>query len=139
MVNKKILKEIDKIRRAYLDISCLVNPYFDEIFNKKKMDLYISELTLLELKSYCMYETEASYSEIIERLKNIKVLKINNTILKMAKRYVDKEIIEKSRYNDALHIAIAKYYQCFSIVYDSSILNEKSIVFEKIDKISMAY
>lgn len=132
MENTAVLKGISRIRRAYLDISCLVNPYFEETFNKMKMDLYISELTLLELKSYCMYEQDISYADMLKRIANVKILKINNVILKIAKRYVDNNIIEKSRYNDALHIAIAKYYQCFSIVYDTSTLREKNITFEKI-------
>lgn len=135
MENTTVLKGIKRIRRAYLDISCLVNPYFEEQFKKMKMDLFISELTLLELKSYCMYEKEISYADMLNRIENVKILKINNTILKIAKRYVDNNIVEKNRYNDALHIAIAKYYQCFSIIYDTSTLREKNITFEKIHEL----
>lgn len=132
MINESIDVKINNIKRAYLDVSIITNPYFKEYLMKSKIVPYISDLTLLELKSYKMYDNVYSKKEIDKVLENTQVLKINDKILKMAKEYIKKGAIQKEKYNEALHFAIARYYNCSIILYDKSVLDNKKIDFQRI-------
>jgi len=118
-------------RKIYLDVSCLVNDYLLDYIENTKTTFCISELTLLELKSYELYNKNFKKKKIDNVLKNIEVLKVNEKILRLAKAYTKFDCISKEEYNDAIHIAIAKYYKCSAIIYDKIALEEKKINYNR--------
>ena len=62
-MDEKIIKGIDKIRRAYLDISCLVNPNFVEVFSKKKKARHSGQSPI------CATERNANLDNLLKRKK----------------------------------------------------------------------
>lgn len=118
------------INKIYLDSSCLSNEYLLEYLKNTKAQFYISELTLFELKSLEVYK-KISKEKIDELLKVLTILKTNEKILRLAKAYIDWDCISKEEYYDALHIAIAKYYKCSTIIYDKDTLKKKKINYSR--------
>lgn len=117
--------------KMYLDVSCLVNEYLLDYIENAKTTFCISELTLLELKSYELYDTNFNKERIEKLLKKLEILKVNEKILRLAKAYTEFNCISKEEYNDAIHIAIARHYNCRAIIYDKSALEEKKINYSR--------
>lgn len=127
MYTMQKITNINELRRIYLDVSCLKNNAFTKYIEKNRIALCVSELTLLEVKNEKAYGNIPNEEYVDNLLKNAFVLKLNNKILELAKKFMLDNKLPKEQYNDALHIAIAKYYRCYTIVYDKDTLKEKRL------------
>lgn len=127
MYTEQKITNINELRRIYLDVSCFKNKNFTKYIEKNKIALCVSELTLLEVKNEKTYCNIPNEEDVDNLLKNALVLKLNNKILELAKKFMIDNKLPKEQYNDALHIAIAKYYRCYMIIYDKETLKEKRL------------
>lgn len=120
------------MKKIYIDVSSVKNKYFKQCIKNKSILTCFSELSLLEIKNEKVYKGIPNEKFVKMLLKKSLILKINNKILRFAKSIVEQGIIPKQNYNDAIHIAIAKYYRCYSIMYDVSEIKNKHIDFNLI-------
>ncbi|MGA2297642.1 MAG: hypothetical protein ABSG15_08855 [FCB group bacterium] len=109
--------------KIYLDTSVINFIYADDAPEKKDVtldffnnylneyDVFISSIvydeidnTRSEIKKLLLYEAIKRY--------NLKTFnEINNEIVKIAQIYIDKNIIPVSKFEDAMHIAFATFYE----------------------------
>ena len=133
------MEEIEKknnvildMRKVYVDVSSIMNKNFKKCIKNKDFIICLSELTILEIKNEKVYKGIPNEKFINKLIDKATILKLNDNVLKLAKFFVDEGIIPKEQYNDALHISIAKYYRCYTIMYDKESLLHKNIDFRYI-------
>lgn len=133
-MEEKINKEntILDMRKVYIDVSSIKNKNFKKCIKGKNIIPCLSELTILEIKNEKVYKGLPNEKFINKLIERAVILKINDNILELAKYLINEEIIPKAQYNDALHISIAKYYRCYTIMYDKEILKQKNIDFNMV-------
>ncbi|MBA7614548.1 hypothetical protein ES703_21814 [subsurface metagenome] len=86
-----------------------------EFFNViNEYEVFISDIVLLEIEQATEQKKEL-LSNVINEYK-MRALESSEQVENLAKVYVDKGIIPKKYYNDALHIAIATKYKMDAIV-----------------------
>ncbi len=135
MEEKELIKKTNAIldmKKVYIDVSSVKNKYFMECIIKKDVIACFSELSVLEIRNEKVYNGIPNEDFVNDLLEKSKILKINDKILNLAKFIVEQGIIHKRNYNDALHISIAKYYRCYTIMYDTGELKNKRIDFGRI-------
>ena len=120
------------MKKVYIDVSGIRNVNFKNCIKKMNIIVCLSELTMLEIKNEKVYNGLPNEEFINEMIEKAIILKVNNNILKFAKYLIDNSIIPKEQYNDALHISIAKYYRCYTIMYDKECFKNKNIDFKNI-------
>jgi hypothetical protein len=112
--------KIMKIQSLYLDTS-VISAYFDhrapermnatKIFIELILPNYaakISTITIDEINETGSKELKESMHLLIE---NMEILKVNSDIELIADDYIKQSIFPEKYYIDALHVAIATYYQ----------------------------
>ena len=70
--------------------------------------VYVSEITVKELDNI---KDETLKGKFRDLTKDFKVLKVNKNIRDLAEVYIDKGIFPEKYIDDALHVAIASYYE----------------------------
>jgi len=114
-----------KKESLYLDTS-VPSAYYDERAKERKYEtikfwkdvlpkynVYVSEITIKELENT---KDETLKKKFRKLIKDFKVLKINKEIRDLAKAYVDKGVFPEKYIDDALHVAIASYYEISYLV-----------------------
>lgn len=109
-----------KKESLYLDTSVL-SAYYDERIKERQEStikfwkdvlpnykVYVSEITVKELDNT---KDETLKKKFRDLTKNFKVLKVNKKIRDLAEIYIDKGIFPEKYIDDALHVAIASYYE----------------------------
>jgi len=84
---------------------------FEEI-KTGKFETYISQVVIDEVED----ALEPKRSKMLELLKGTEILSINMECEELAEEYMAKEIIPRENKEDALHIAIATYYELDALV-----------------------
>lgn len=130
--NIKKYNTILDMKKVYIDVSSIKNANFKKCIENMDIIICLSELTILEIKNEKVYNGLPNEDFINGLMQNAIVLKVNNNILAFAKYLIDNFIIPKEQYNDALHIAIAKYYRCYTILYDKEVFENKNLKIENI-------
>jgi predicted nucleic acid-binding protein len=114
-----------KKETLYLDTS-VPSAYYDERA-KERMEatikfwkdvlpnyqVYVSEITVMELGDTKDGNRRRKFRDII---KNFKVLKEKKAIRDLAKAYIEKEIFSEKYIDDALHVAMASFYEIYYLV-----------------------
>jgi predicted nucleic acid-binding protein len=114
-----------KKETLYLDTS-VASAYYDERA-KERMEVtikfwkeilphyktYVSEVTVNELEDTKDENLRRRFRKLI---KGFKVLKIKKTIRDLARAYIEKEIFPEKYIDDALHVAMASYYEVSYLV-----------------------
>lgn len=114
-----------KKESLYLDTS-VPSAYYDER-TKERMEAtikfwkevlphyktYVSEITVKELEDT---KDEILRKKFRELIKNFKVLKEKKVIRNLARVYIEKEIFAEKYIDDALHVAMASYYEISYLV-----------------------
>lgn len=114
-----------KKETLYLDTS-VPSAYYDERAKDRKEATvrfwkevlpnyqgYISEITVEELEDT---KDLALRKKLKKLIKSFKELKINEEIRDLAKVYIEKEIFPERYVDDALHVAIASFYEISYLV-----------------------
>ena len=109
-----------KKESLYLDTS-VPSAYYDERVKERQEStikfwkdvlpnykVYVSEITVKELDNT---KDETLKKKFRDLTKNFKVLKVNKKIRDLAEIYIDKGIFPEKYIDDALHVAIASYYE----------------------------
>ena len=109
-----------KKESIYLDTS-VPSAYYDERVKERQEStikfwkdvlpnykVYISEITLKELDNT---KDETLKKKFRDLTKDFEILKVNKEIRELAEVYVDKGIFPGKYIDDALHVAIASYYE----------------------------
>lgn len=109
-----------KKERLYLDTS-VPSAYYDERAKERReatikfwkkvlpdYQVHISEITIEELEDT---KDETLRSNLIKLIKGFKVLKTNEKIRSLARAYIEKGIFSEKYIDDALHVAIASFYE----------------------------
>jgi len=109
-----------KKESLYLDTS-VPSAYYDERVKERQdstikfwkdvlpnYKAYISEITIKELDNT---KDETLKKKFRDLIKNFTVLKVNKKIRDLAEVYIDKGIFPEKYIDDALHVAIASYYE----------------------------
>ena len=104
----------------YLDTSVL-SAYYDKRTKERQettikfwkeilphYQVYISDVTIDELESTRDERLKRQFRKL---LKNFKVLITNERIQELAKGYVEKDVFPERYINDALHVAVASFYE----------------------------
>src|SRR3989338_6178693 len=105
--------------KIYLDTS-VVSAYFDRR-NKPRQDqtkkfwqdiiphceVYISTITIKELSET---KTLTLRRKLKNLTKNFRILRNNNEIEHLAKKYIQENIFAQKYFDDALHVAFSSYY-----------------------------
>ena len=114
-----------KKESLYLDTS-VPSAYFDKRAKERKdatikfwqevlpnYRVYVSEITLRELD-----DTKNEYlrKKLRRIVKNFNILKSNKKISKLAKVYIERGIFPERYLDDALHVAVATYYEISYLV-----------------------
>ncbi len=73
----------------------------------------VSEITVKELENT---KNETSRRKFRKLIKNFKVLKTNKKIRDLANAYIDKGVFPEKYIDDALHVAIASFYEVSYVV-----------------------
>ena len=84
---------------------------FEEI-KAGKFESYISQVVIDEVED----APEPKRSKMLELLKETEILSITRECEELAEEYMSKEIIPRENEEDALHIAIATYYEVDALV-----------------------
>jgi len=84
---------------------------FDEI-NKGNFEAYISKIVIDEISA----APESKQSQMAKLLGDIPVLDITDECNKLAQEYITRGIIPPEYKNDALHIAIATFYNIDALI-----------------------
>jgi len=114
-----------KKESIYLDTS-VPSAYYDE-GAKERMEAtikfwkdvlphyntYVSEITVKELEDTKDENLKKKFRDLI---KGFKVLKEKKAIKELAKAYVEKGIVSEKYIDDALHVAMASYYEISYLV-----------------------
>lgn len=85
--------------------------FWGEILPKYKV--YVSEITVRELEDT---KDEALRKRLKELIKDFEVLKINENIKDLARTYIKNGIFLEKYNEDALHVAIASFYEVSYLV-----------------------
>ncbi len=114
-----------KKETLYLDTS-VPSAYYDERVKERQeatikfwkevlpnYKVYISEITLEELKDA---KDEILRKNLRKLVKAFKILKTNEEIRDLARAYVERGIFSERDINDALHVAIASFYEISYVV-----------------------
>ncbi|MBU1487381.1 type II toxin-antitoxin system VapC family toxin [bacterium] len=88
-----------------------VTKLFEEI-DAEKFEAYISQVVIDEVED----APEPKRSEMLKLLKGTELLAITKECEELAEEYIVKEIIPRKNEEDALHIAIATYYEVDALV-----------------------
>jgi predicted nucleic acid-binding protein len=75
--------------------------------------IYVSEITVKEFEDT---KDEGLRRKFRELIKGFKVLKEKKAIKNLARAYIEKEIIPEKYIDDALHVAVASYYEISYLV-----------------------
>ena len=70
--------------------------------------VYVSEITVKELDNT---KDEMLKKKLRDLIKDFNILKVNKNIRELAEVYIDKGIFPEKYIDDALHVAIASYYE----------------------------
>ncbi|MFH1561792.1 MAG: type II toxin-antitoxin system VapC family toxin [Nitrospirota bacterium] len=114
-----------KKETLYLDTS-VPSAYYDKRANERQettikfwkdvlpdYQVYISEVTVEELEDT---KDETLREKFRKLIKGFKVLKINEKIRDLARVYIEKGIFPEKYIDDALHVAIASFYEMSYLV-----------------------
>src|SRR3989339_24974 len=105
-----------KRESIYLDTSVISALYDDRVKERQeetkrffketilRYDIYVSNLTVSELDQTIDPVKKKEFKDFV---KKFNLLKQNKEAESLAKDYIDKKVLSKSSYEDALHIAIA--------------------------------
>jgi predicted nucleic acid-binding protein len=109
-----------KKESLYLDTS-VISAYYDERALERKeatqkfwekvlpdYKCYISEITLDELNATKNEDLRKKFNNLV---KSFTMLKTNEKIRDLAKYYIAKEIFPEKYFDDALHVAVASFYE----------------------------
>lgn len=109
-----------KKESLYLDTSVL-SAYYDARVKERQEStikfwkdvlpnykVYVSEITVKELDNT---KDEMLKKKLRDLIKDFNILKVNKNIRDLAEVYVDKGIFPEKYIDDALHVAIASYYE----------------------------
>lgn len=115
----KLKYMVAKKQKIYLDTS-VISAYLDEraperqTYTKfswkmfKHYEVYISQLVVKELQSH---PNSIRRKELLQLIQNFKTLSIESKEIKnLAQKYIQKKIIPKNYWEDALHLACASVY-----------------------------
>jgi len=84
-----------------------------EIINNGDFEAYTSDVVIQEINRASEEKTEALV--VVIRNTKLEILENNSEILGLASKYVAARIIPEKYFDDALHIAIASYYELDAI------------------------
>jgi len=114
-----------KKETLYLDTS-VISAYYDKRTKDRQKatirfwkeilpnyQVYISEITVEELGDT---KDEILRKNLNKLIQHLKVLKINPRIRDLAKNYIERKVFSERYMDDALHIAIASYYEISYLV-----------------------
>lgn len=109
----------------YLDTS-VVSAYYDERAKERQeatikfwrdvlpdYRIHISEITVEELEDT---KDESLRRKLTKLIKGFKILKTNGKIRDLARAYIGKEVFSEKYIDDALHVAIASFYEISYVV-----------------------
>ena len=109
----------------YLDTS-VPSAYYDERIKERQeatikfwrkvlpnYQVYISEITIEELDATKNAILRKNFRRLV---KGFQILKINNTIENLASAYIKRRIIPAKYVDDALHVAVASFYEVSYLV-----------------------
>lgn len=109
----------------YLDTS-VVSAYYDERAKERQeatikfwrevlpdYQIHISEITVEELEDT---KDESLRKKLTKLIKGFKILKTNEKIRDLARAYIRKEVFSEKYIDDALHVAIASFYEISYVV-----------------------
>lgn len=109
----------------YLDTS-VVSAYYDERAKERQeatikfwrevlpdYRIHISEITVEELEDT---KDESLRRKLTKLIKGFKILKTNGKIRDLARAYIRKEVFSEKYIDDALHVAIASFYEISYVV-----------------------
>jgi predicted nucleic acid-binding protein len=75
--------------------------------------VYISEITVRELEDTKDERLRRKFKDLI---KSFKVLKVNKKIRDLGNAYIERGVFPEKYLNDALHVAVASYYEISYVV-----------------------
>jgi len=114
-----------KRETLYLDTSVL-SAYYDERAKERRdatitfwenvshnYKVYISEVTVKELEDTRNETLRKKFKGLI---KSFKVLKINKGVRDLANAYIGKGVFPEKYLNDALHVAVASFYEISYVI-----------------------
>lgn len=114
-----------KKETLYLDTS-VPSAYYDEMVRERQeatirfwkevlpdYQTYISEVTIDELEDT---KEEILRKDFRKLIKGLKILKTNEKIRNLAQVYIEKGVFPRRYINDALHVAIASFYEISYVV-----------------------
>jgi predicted nucleic acid-binding protein len=114
-----------KKETLYLDTSVL-SAYYDERAKERQettikfwgdvlhnYKVFISEITVKELEDT---KDEILRKKFMRLIKNFKVLKTNKKIRDLANAYVERGVFPEKYIDDAIHVAVASYYEISYLV-----------------------
>jgi predicted nucleic acid-binding protein len=114
---------MEKKLKIYLDTSIINFLFADDAPEKKEVtgdffenyltdyDVYISENVIVEINKTSSEIKKSNLLDIIKKY-NIKPFNIlNDDILQLAQKYIEAGILAEKKFDDAIHIAFATYYE----------------------------
>ena len=114
-----------KKETLYLDTS-VISAYYDKRTKDRQeatvrfwkeilpnYQVYISEITIEELGDT---KNEILRKNLNKLIQHLKVLKINPKIRELAKNYIERNVFSERYMDDALHVAVASFYEISYLV-----------------------
>lgn len=123
MINKE--KKIMKKETIYIDTS-VISAYYDDRAKDRReattkfwtqilpnYKVYISDITVEELEDT---KDETLRKRLLKAIKDFEVLKTNQKIEDLANAYIENDVFPERYFDDALHVAIASFYEISYLV-----------------------
>jgi predicted nucleic acid-binding protein len=118
-------KKIMKKETIYIDTS-VISAYYDDRAKDRReattkfwtqilpnYKVYISDITVEELEDT---KDEALRKRLLKAIKDFEVLKTNQKIKDLANAYIENDVFPERYFDDALHVAIASFYEISYLV-----------------------
>jgi len=123
VINKE--KKIMKKETIYIDTS-VISAYYDDRAKDRReattkfwtqilpnYKVYISDITVEELEDT---KDETLRKRLLKAIKDFEVLKTNQKIEDLANAYIENDVFPERYFDDALHVAIASFYEISYLV-----------------------